>query len=628
MSTSNGNGAHDGSSNAASNGHGPVGPLGAPSAEWLAQLANSMFRLPPSGVADAGTSPAVASAPTSDPHAAVTTTPVITAPAPPVPTGAPHSPVAPPGMPVSAEPLTDPTAAYYFLGSATSGSPLGAVAEGMPVPADAASTASSDPYAALTTAPATTAPKPPVPTVVPHSPAAPPGMPVSAEPFTDPTAAYYFLTGPADGSASGMPAAPAQPPGPAWLSPGVAGDPSVTAARADFPALHQQVHGKPLIWFDNAATTQKPRAVMDALTHFYEHDNSNVHRGAHTLAARATDAYEGARASVARLLGASSPEDIVFVRGTTEGINLVAQSLGRQTVGQDDEIVVTTLEHHANIVPWQMLAKEKGAKLRVVEVDDSGQVLLDHYASLLNPRTRIVALSHVSNALGTVLPVEQMIAMAHKLGVPVVVDGAQSVAHMPVDVNALDADFYVFSGHKIFGPTGIGAVYGRRDLLESMPPWQGGGSMIRDVTFDATVYNDPPYKFEAGTPSIADAVGLRAAVDYVMSLGMPRIFAHEQALTQTLMQTLGSIPGVRLIGTAADKVGVASFVIDGIPTERIGTMLDQQGIAVRSGHHCAQPALRRFGLESTVRPSLAFYNTDAEIETLGRAVRDITRSVH
>ena len=436
---------------------------------------------------------------------------------------------------------------------------------------------------------------------------------LEAPPVLQPTrdsSSYYFLDsvhGPA-----------AQP-----VAAGVPGG-GVQAARSDFPALHQQIHGRPLVWFDNAATTQKPRAVIDALTHYYEHDNSNVHRGAHTLAARATDAYEGARAAVARLLGAPSPECIVFVRGTTEGINLLASTLGRQRVGPGDDVVVTTLEHHANIVPWHMLAKAVGARLRPVPVDDSGQVLLDRYAEMLTPRTKVVAVSHVSNALGTILPVESMIDLAHERGIPVVVDGAQSVAHMPVDVTALNADFYVISGHKVFGPTGIGAVYGRRELLESLPPWQGGGSMIRDVTFERTTYNDPPSLFEAGTPSIGDAVGLGAAIEYVMRLGMAEIAQQEHRLSQVLTQVLDDIPGVRVVGTPARKVALASFLVDGMPTEQVGAALDRHGIAVRAGHHCAQPALRRFGLETTVRASLAFYNTEAEIHSLGAALRHLT----
>jgi cysteine desulfurase/selenocysteine lyase len=397
----------------------------------------------------------------------------------------------------------------------------------------------------------------------------------------------------------------------------------VSVARADFPALHQSVHGRPLVWFDNAATTQKPRAVLDAMTRFYECDNSNVHRGAHTLAARATDAYEDARGSVARLVGASGPDEIVFVRGTTEGINLLAATLGRSRVGPGDEIVLTTLEHHANIVPWQMLAQSVGARLRPVPIDGSGQVQLDAYLALLNDRTKIVALSHVSNALGTVLPVKSMTAAAKARGIPVVVDGAQAIAHMPVDVGALGADFYVFSGHKIFGPTGIGAVYGRRELLASLPPWQGGGSMIRDVTFERTTYSDPPTRFEAGTPSIGDAVGLGAAIRYVLGLGMPAIAAREDRLGRLLVEVLVDIPRVRLIGTAEHKVAVASFVVDGMRTEDVGTALDACGIAVRSGHHCAQPALRHFGVEASVRASLAFYNTEDEVQRFGAAVRGI-----
>jgi cysteine desulfurase/selenocysteine lyase len=397
------------------------------------------------------------------------------------------------------------------------------------------------------------------------------------------------------------------------------------AARADFPALHQRVNGHPLVWFDNAATTQKPRVVLDAMTRFYERDNSNVHRGAHTLAARATDAYEDARAAVARLLGASSAEEIVFVRGTTEGVNFLANTLGRSRVGAGDEIVLTTLEHHANIVPWQLLAQSVGARLRPVPVDDSGQVQLDAYAALLTERTKIVALSHVSNALGTVLPIDSMIAMSKARGIPVVVDGAQAVAHLPVDVTALDADFYVFSGHKIFGPTGIGAVYGRRDLLAKLPPWQGGGSMIRDVTFEHTTYSGPPARFEAGTPSIGDAVGLGAAIRYVLALGLPAIAAREERLARLLTNVLSDIPRVRIIGTATHKVAVASFVVGGLRTEEVGRALDEHGIAVRSGHHCAQPALRRFGVESSVRASLAFYNTEDEVHRLGATLRRMVR---
>jgi cysteine desulfurase/selenocysteine lyase len=397
----------------------------------------------------------------------------------------------------------------------------------------------------------------------------------------------------------------------------------VGAIRRDFPILQESFNGRPLIWLDNAATTQKPQAVIDRLAYFYAHENSNVHRAAHQLAARATDAYEAARETVRRFLNASSTREIVFVRGTTEGINLIAQSWGRRNVRKDDEIVITWLEHHANIVPWQMLCAETGAKLRVAPVDDGGQVLLDEYERLLGPRTKIVSFSHVSNALGTVTPVEQMIAMAHRHGAKVVVDGAQSVAHTRVDVQQYDCDFFVFSGHKIFAPTGVGVVYGKSELLEHMPPWQGGGNMIKDVTFEKTVYNEPPVRFEAGTGTIADAVGLGAALDYVSRIGLPNIAAYEHDLLAYGTEVLRRVPGLRLIGTAPEKASVLSFVIDGYRTEDIGAALAREGIAVRAGHHCAQPILRRFGLESTVRPSLAFYNTCEEIDALGAALRNL-----
>ncbi len=398
----------------------------------------------------------------------------------------------------------------------------------------------------------------------------------------------------------------------------------VQAIRRDFPILSESFNDRPLVWLDNAATTQKPQAVIDRLTHFYAHENSNVHRAAHQLAARATDAYEAARETVRRFLNASSTDEIIFVRGTTEGINLIAQSWGRRNIRKDDEIVITWLEHHANIVPWQMLCQESGAKLRVAPVDDSGQVLLDEYERLLGPRTRLVSFSHVSNALGTVTPVSQMIEMAHRYGAKVVVDGAQSVAHTPIDVQSLDCDFFVFSGHKIFAPTGVGVVYGKADVLEHMPPWQGGGNMIKDVTFEKTIYNDPPVRFEAGTGTIADAVGLGAALDYVNRIGMPNIAAYEHELLAYGTEVLRRIPGLRLIGTAPEKAGVLSFVIDGYRTEDIGAALAREGIAVRAGHHCAQPILRRFGLESTVRPSLAFYNTCEELDALGAALWSLT----
>ena len=400
----------------------------------------------------------------------------------------------------------------------------------------------------------------------------------------------------------------------------------VPAIRRDFPILNQQVHGKPLAWLDNAATTQKPQSVIDALADFYAHDNSNIHRGAHTLAARATDAFEQARQKVQAYLGASSAKEIVFVRGTTEGINLVAQTYGRKFLQPGDEIVLSTLEHHANIVPWQMIAKEKGAVLRVIPVTDRGEIMLESYQAILGPRTKLVALAHASNSLGTILPVAEMTQMARRYNARVLIDGAQSVAHMPVNVQQLDCDFFVFSGHKIFGPTGIGVVYAKEEMLEIMPPWQGGGNMIRNVTFEETSYAEAPAKFEAGTPNIADAVGLGAALDYVSRLGLPNIAKHEQELLQYATQQLVRIDGLRLIGTAREKVGVLSFVLKERRTEDVGRMLDLEGIAVRAGHHCAQPSLRRFGLEATVRPSLAFYNTTEEIDRLAEAVKRILRT--
>lgn len=400
----------------------------------------------------------------------------------------------------------------------------------------------------------------------------------------------------------------------------------VEAVRNDFPILQQRVHGRPLIWLDNAATTQKPRRVIETLTRFYEQDNSNIHRGAHTLAARATDLYEKARDKVRRFLGASEPEEIIFVRGATEAINLVASSYGRRFLEKGDEIVLTTLEHHANIVPWQQVVQEKGAVLRVVPVNDRGEVLLEEYEKLLSPRTRLVALAHVSNALGTILPVHTMTQLAHRHGARVLVDGAQAVSHMPVDVRALDCDFYAFSGHKLFGPTGIGVLYGKRELLEDMPPWQGGGNMIDQVTFEHTTYQRAPARFEAGTGILAGAIGLGAAIDYLEELGLDNISRYEHELLAHATEGLRRIPGLRLIGTAAHKASVLSFVLDGVRTEDVGRCLDHEGIAVRAGHHCAQPALRRFGLTSTVRPSLAFYNTHAEIDALVAAVRKAASS--
>jgi cysteine desulfurase/selenocysteine lyase len=394
----------------------------------------------------------------------------------------------------------------------------------------------------------------------------------------------------------------------------------VQAIRRDFPILQERVHGKPLIWLDNAATTQKPQSVIDRLSDFYSHENSNIHRAAHELAARATDAYEAARENVRRFINASTVREIIFVRGTTEAINLVAQSWGRQNIQKDDEIVITWLEHHANIVPWQMLCAEKGARLRVAPVDNSGQVLLDEYQKLLGPRTRLVSFAQVSNALGTVTPAQEMIEMAHRYGAKVLLDGAQAVSHMRTDVQLYDCDFYVFSGHKMFGPTGIGVVFGKLDILENTQPWHGGGNMIQDVTFEKTTYQPPPGRFEAGTGNIADAVGLGAAIDYVERVGMHNIARYEHDLLVYATEALQHIPGLRLIGTAKEKAGVLSFVLDGFRTEDVGAALNRQGIAVRAGHHCAQPILRRFGVETTVRPSLALYNTCEEIDALVAAI--------
>ncbi len=390
--------------------------------------------------------------------------------------------------------------------------------------------------------------------------------------------------------------------------------------KKDFPILRQKINGKPLVWLDNAATTQKPQTVIDRLDYFYANENSNVHRAAHTLAARATDAYEGAREKARRFLGASSAKEIVFVRGATEAINLVAKAWGEQNIGAGDEIIVSWLEHHANIVPWQHLASAKGAKLRVIPVDDSGQVLLDEYEKLLTDKTKLVSVTQVSNALGTLTPVKQLIEIAHRHGAKILVDGAQAVSHLRVNVAELDSDFYVFSGHKVFGPTGIGVLHGKEALLNSFQPWQGGGNMIADVTFEKTLYQPAPGRFEAGTGNIADAVGLGAALDYLDRVGLENVARHEHELLVYGTQKLKAIPGLRIIGNAAEKAGVLSFVIDGFKNEEIGQALDKEGIAVRSGHHCAQPILRRFGLEGTVRASLAFYNTFEDLDALESAL--------
>jgi cysteine desulfurase/selenocysteine lyase len=390
--------------------------------------------------------------------------------------------------------------------------------------------------------------------------------------------------------------------------------------RRDFPILRERVHGRPLIWLDNAATTQKPQSVIDRLSYFYEHENSNIHRAAHTLAARATDAYEAARETSRRFLNAPSAKNIVFVRGTTEAINLVAQAWGRRNIGPGDEIVITWLEHHANIVPWQMLCREKGARLCVAPVDDDGQVILEEYERLLGPRTKLVAFGQVSNALGTIVPAREMIEIAHRYGARVLVDGAQAVSHLRVDTQALDCDFYCFSGHKIFGPTGIGVLYGKSDVLEAMPPWQGGGNMIDHVSFEKTTYRAAPDRFEAGTGNIADAVGLGSALDYVTSLGLENIARHEHELLVHATRGLTQIPGLRLFGTAPDKAAVLSFLLDGHRPEQVGEALDREGIAVRAGHHCAQPILRRLGVEATVRASLAPYTMRSDIDALVAAL--------
>jgi cysteine desulfurase/selenocysteine lyase len=397
----------------------------------------------------------------------------------------------------------------------------------------------------------------------------------------------------------------------------------VERVRKDFPLLHQEVHGKPLVYLDNAATTQKPQVVLDALSAYYTLDNANVHRGVHALSERATEAYEAARTRIQRFLHAADPREIVFVRGTTEGINLVAQTYGRQAVRPGDEVLITALEHHSNIVPWQMLCEQAGAALRVAPIDDRGVVDQEAYERLLGERTRLVAIAHVSNALGTVLPVARMIEAAHRRGIPVLVDGAQAAAHMPVDVQALGCDFYAFSGHKTYGPTGIGALYGRAELLERMPPFLGGGDMIKSVSFEKTVYNDLPYKFEAGTPHVAGAVGLGAALGYLEELGRDRIAAHEQDLLAYAMERLQSVAGVRPIGTAPDKAGVLSFVVEDVHAHDVGTILDRAGIAVRAGHHCAMPVMARFGVPATARASIGLYNTREEIDALMAALATV-----
>ena len=397
----------------------------------------------------------------------------------------------------------------------------------------------------------------------------------------------------------------------------------VKRIREDFPILKQKVHGKPLVYLDNAATTQKPAQVIEAILRFYTQDCSNVHRGVHLLSERATEAYEGVRLKVKRFLNAFDLREIIFVRGTTEGINLVAQTYGRQNVQAGDEVLITAMEHHSNIVPWQILCEEKNAVLRVAPINDRGELVLEEFEKLLSARTRLVAVAHVSNALGTINPVRQIVEMAHAINVPVLVDGAQGAPHLKVDVHELGCDFYAFSGHKVFGPTGIGVLYGKERLLAVMPPFQGGGDMISSVTFEKTFYNVLPYKFEAGTPNIAGVYGLGAALDYVNQIGLANITSYEHALLAYATEAIQQIPGVRIIGTAREKAGVISFVLEGVHAHDVGTILDREGIAVRTGHHCAQPVMDRFGVPATVRASLAFYNTKQEINALAAGIQRV-----
>ena len=398
---------------------------------------------------------------------------------------------------------------------------------------------------------------------------------------------------------------------------------AVARIRADFPILSTQAHGRPLVYLDNASTTQKPRAVIDAVGEYYGEYNSNVHRGVHYLSQRATEAYEGARARVQRHIHASELREVIFVRGATEGVNLVAESYGRKNVREGDEVLISTMEHHSNVVPWQILCEEKGAVLKVIPISDEGEILLEEYEKLLGPRTRLVSVVHLSNTLGTVNPVKRMIQMAHRQGVPVLLDGAQAIPHLEVDVQELDCDFYTFSAHKAYGPTGIGVVYGKAALLEEMPPYQGGGDMIRSVTFQKTIYNDLPFRFEAGTPNIAGAVGLGAALEYLDGVGLQEVAAHEQGLLRYAAEALSKIDGLTPIGTAREKGSVLSFVLDGVHPHDIGTILDQEGIAIRAGHHCTQPLMERLGITATARASFAFYNTREEVDAFIQALHKV-----
>jgi cysteine desulfurase/selenocysteine lyase len=397
----------------------------------------------------------------------------------------------------------------------------------------------------------------------------------------------------------------------------------VTAVRREFPALAQQVHGRPLVYLDNAATSQKPRQVIDAIRAYYETDNANVHRGVHELSERATAAYEGAREKVRAFINAASAQEIVFTRNATESINLVARAWGDAFVSAGDEVLITAMEHHSNIVPWQMLCERKGAVLRVAPMDDRGELLIDDFARLVTPRTKMVAVVHMSNALGTINPVAEIVRLAHAAGATVLIDGSQAAYHLPIDVRALGADFYAFTGHKLYGPTGIGVLYGREAALDAMPPFLGGGDMIRTVTFERSTWNDLPYKFEAGTPNIGGAVGLGAAIDYVSAIGLDAIAAHEQALLERATERLLTVPGLRMIGTASRKASILSFVMDGIHPHDIGTIVDRHGVAIRTGHHCAQPVMERLGIPATARASLAMYSTFEDIESLAVALERV-----
>jgi cysteine desulfurase/selenocysteine lyase len=397
----------------------------------------------------------------------------------------------------------------------------------------------------------------------------------------------------------------------------------VQRLREDFPILRQTVHGRPLVYLDNAATTQKPQAVLDAVAAYYREDNSNVHRGVHVLSQRATEAFEEARVAVQRFINAASAHEIVFTRNATEGINLVAQTFGRSRLSPGDEVVLSIMEHHSNIVPWQMICAERGASLRVIPMTDAGELQMEEYERLLGPRTRLVSIVHLSNALGTINPVEDIIALAHSHGVPVLVDGSQAAHHLPVDVQALDADFYVLTGHKVYGPMGIGALYGKERLLDAMPPYQGGGDMISSVSFEKTTYNTLPYKFEAGTPNVAGAVGLAAAIRYVTAIGIDRIADHERDLVEHATTALAEVPGLTLVGTAPRKASVISFVMDGVHPHDIGTVVDQEGVAIRTGHHCTQPLMHRLGVPATARASVALYNTREEMDVLASALQNV-----